>query len=546
MLPPTYQTTCGKRIASKISPNNAIAVYNTRPLPVFQFQFQLPSMAPDGEGSISSAAKEEEELTLSHRRHWLSMLDDTDASRWVISFSDEIKYHKRSKLEPTDHHDAGGTGSSSLTLSRSGSSDSLTTGLGFRAHIWTYNQRYLAAEAVEEAAAAIINAEETAAEDDASADGMRLLQLLVACAEAVACRDRAQASILLSQLRASALVFGSSFQRVASCFVQGLADRLALVQPLGYVGFGLPIIARADHSSERKKKEEALNLVYEIYPHIQFGHFVANSSILEVFEGENSVHVVDLGMAFGLPYGHQWRSLIESLAEIEPPRRLRVTGIGLSVNRYRVMGEKLKSQAEGVGIQVEITVVEGNLENLRPQDINLHEGEALVIASIFQMHCVVKESRGALTSVLRMIYELSPKALVLVEQDSNHNGPFFLGRFMEALHYYSAIFDSLDAMLPKYDTRRAKIEQFYFAEEIKNIVSCEGMARVERHERVDQWRRRMSRAGFQAAPTKMMAQAKQWIGKFKANEGYTVVEEKGCLVLGWKSKPIVAASCWKC
>ncbi|KAG7021415.1 DELLA protein RGL1, partial [Cucurbita argyrosperma subsp. argyrosperma] len=489
------------------------------------------------------------ELCLPHRRHCLSLMDDTAASRWVISFSDEFRHHKKFKLEPDSIaiDDGGGSsahGSTSLSLGRSSSSDSLST--GFRAHIWTYNQRYVAAEAVEEAAAAIINAEESAAEEDASADGMRLLHLLVACAEAVACRDRSHASILLSELRANALVLGSSFQRVASCFVQGLADRLALVQPLGYVGFGLPMMSRADHSSERKKKEEALNLVYEIYPHIQFGHFVANSSILEVFEGENSVHVLDLGMAFGLPYGHQWRSLIESLAECPNRQLLRVTGIGLSVNRYRLMGEKLKSHAEEFGVQVEVLAVEGNLENLRPQDIKLHDGEALVITSIFQMHGVVKESRGALTSVLRMIYDLSPKALVLVEQDSNHNGPFFLGRFMEALHYYSAIFDSLDAMLPKYDTRRAKIEQFYFAEEIKNIVSCEGMARVERHERVDQWRRRMSRAGFQAAPIKVMAQAKQWIGKFKASESYTVVEEKGCLVLGWKSKPIVAASCWKC
>lgn len=117
---------------------------------------------------------------------------------------------------------------------------------------------------------------------------------------------------------------------------------------------------------------------------------------------------------------------------------------------------------------------------------------------------------------------------------------------MEALHYYSAIFDSLDTMLPKYDTKRAKMEQFYFAEEIKNIVSCEGPARVERHEKVDQWRRRLSRAGFQAAPIKQMAQAKQWLGENKAFEGYTIVEDKGSLVLGWKSRPIVAVSCWKC
>ncbi|KAJ6977667.1 Scarecrow-like protein 3 [Populus alba x Populus x berolinensis] len=87
---------------------------------------------------------------------------------------------------------------------------------------------------------------------------------------------------------------------------------------------------------------------------------------------------------------------------------------------------------------------------------------------------------------------------------------------MEALHYYSAIFD-------------------------KNIVSCEGPARVERNERVDQWRRRRSRAGFQVAPIKMMAQAKQWLVKSKVCDDYTVVEEKGCFLLEMPKKwqPII-------
>jgi hypothetical protein len=360
-------------------------------------------------------------------------------------------------------------------------------------------------------------------------------------------RDRSHASVLLSDLRAKALVHGSSFQRVASCFVQGLADRLALVQPFGAVGFAAPIMNIMDVSTE--KKEEAFSLVYENCPNIQFGHFVANATILEAFEGESFFHLVDLGMTLGLAHGRQWRELIHSLANRaggQPPCHLRITGVGLSVDRFQIIGDELKSYAKSMGIKFEFSVVKSNLENLQPQDIKLFEGEVLVVNSILQLHCVVKESRGALNSVLQLIHKFSPKLLVLVEQDSSHNGPFFLGRFMEALHYYSAIFDSLDTMLPKYDTKRAKMEQFYFAEEIKNIVSCEGPARVERHEKVDQWRRRLSRAGFQAAPIKQMAQTKQWLGKTKAFEGYTIVEDKGSLVLGWKSRPIVAVSCWKC
>ncbi|KAK4410794.1 GRAS family protein RAM1 [Sesamum angolense] len=482
----------------------------------------------------------------------LPVFEDAAGAIWFPSLYDESGDFKRLKRtvslgEVTDSNS--GSISSNGSISRTSSTSSLSSvpRLQFRDHIWTYTQRYLAAEAVEEAAAAIVGAEEGGgvAGDGGSGDGMKLVQQLISCAEAVACRDKSHASLLLSELRANALVFGSSFQRVASCFVQGLADRLALVQPLGTVGYIAPKMNIMDIASE--KKEEALRLVYEICPHIQFGHFVANSSILEAFEGESLVHVVDLGMTLGLPHGQQWHSLIRSLAKRPGPSPcLRITAIGLCIDKFRVIGDELETYAIELGLNLEFSVVESNLENLKPEDIKVVPGEVLVVNSILQLHCVVKESRGALNSVLQIIHELSPKVLVLVEQDSSHNGPFFLGRFMEALHYYSAIFDSLDAMLPKYDTRRAKMEQFYFAEEIKNIVSCEGPARVERHERVDQWRRRMSRAAFQPVPLKMLAQAKQWLSSINACEGYTIVEEKGCLVLGWKSKPIVAASCWKC
>ncbi|KAJ8554011.1 hypothetical protein K7X08_024689 [Anisodus acutangulus] len=489
---------------------------------------------------------------------YTSVLKRNAASMMISTLSNDSGDFKRLRRNPSLGESLGSnstfystdnssSSSSNFSIPRNDSTNSVNSlsllqpRLHFRDHVWALKQRCLAAEAIEESAADIINQEEQ------NGEGMKLVQLLITCAEAVACRDKSRASVLLSELRASALVFGTSFQRVASCFMQGLADRLALVQPLGTVGYA------ATHAMNKtdialEKKEEALRLLYEICPHIQFGHFVANCSILEAFEGESFIHVVDLGMSLGLPHGQQWRSLIESLANLPgtPPRRLRITAVGQNIEKFEIIGDELEAYARSFSINLEFSAVESNLENLKPKDIKVHDGEVLVVNSILQLHCVVKESRGALNSVLQVIHELSPKILVLVEQDSSHNGPFFLGRFMEALHYYSAIFDSLDVMLPKYDTRRAKIEQFYLAEEIKNIVSCEGPARVERHERVDQWRRRMSRAGFQAAPLKMVSQAKQWLAKVNAYEGFTITEEKGCLVLGWKSKPIVAASCWKC
>uniref|UniRef100_A0A0E0JSE3 Uncharacterized protein n=1 Tax=Oryza punctata TaxID=4537 RepID=A0A0E0JSE3_ORYPU len=73
---------------------------------------------------------------------------------------------------------------------------------------------------------------------------------------------------------------------------------------------------------------------------------------------------------------------------------------------------------------------------------------------------------------------------------------------------YAALFDPA---LPRYDARQARIEQFHFGAEIHNVVGCERAARVERHERADQWRRRMSRAGFQSVPIKMAAKVQEWL-----------------------------------
>lgn len=101
---------------------------------------------------------------------------------------EETRNHKRLKLEP-------GNDSNLSSLHN----------LHFLDYVLAYSQRFIAIEAVEEATAAIMGHKQ----DEGSGDGMKLVQQLIACAEAVACRDKVYASALLSELRANALVFGT-------------------------------------------------------------------------------------------------------------------------------------------------------------------------------------------------------------------------------------------------------------------------------------------------------------------------------------------------
>ncbi|KAG5122286.1 hypothetical protein JHK84_040626 [Glycine max] len=76
------------------------------------------------------------------------------------------------------------------------------------------------------------------------------------------------------------------------------------------------------------------------------------------------------------------------------------------VLRLQTIGEELSIYAKNLGINLEFSVVEKNLENLKPEDIKVREKEVLVVNSILQLHCMVKESGGALNLVLQMIHGL--------------------------------------------------------------------------------------------------------------------------------------------
>lgn len=54
-------------------------------------------------------------------------------------------------------------------------------------------------------------------------------------------------------------------------------------------------------------------------------------------------------------------------------------------------------------------------------------------------------------------------------------------RFREVYDYYYALFDSLDATLPRESPDRMNVERQCLAREIVNILACEGPDRVERY-----------------------------------------------------------------
>nr|AWJ68067.1 GRAS11 [Tamarix hispida] len=366
--------------------------------------------------------------------------------------------------------------------------------------------------------------------------GIRLVHLLMTCADSVQRGALSLAGFLIEDMRGliTRVSTDCGIGKVAAFFIDALSRRLYQPCTAGAgVGF---------------EHEILYHYFYEASPYLKFAHFTANQAILEAFEGQDCVHVVD----FSLMHGLQWPPLIQALA-LRPggPPLLTITGVGPASpdgrDLLREVGLKLAELARSVNVRFNFHgVVASRLEDVEPWMLQVSLKEAVAVNSMMQLHRLLGSDPGqspGIDRVLNMIRDLNPKIVTVVEQEANHNKPGFLDRFTEALYYYSTMFDSLAACQLQPEKALAEM---YIQREICNIVCCEGSARVERHEPLAKWRVRLSGAGFKPLylGSNAFKQASMLLTLFSA-EGYCVEEIEGCLTLGWHSRPLISASAWQ-
>lgn len=333
---------------------------------------------------------------------------------------------------------------------------------------------------------------------------------------------------------------GDSMQRVAAYFTEALSTRLtaALTAPTSTSSSSNSFSSNPYSSLEVLK---IYQILYQACPYIKFAHFTANQAIFEAFESEDRVHVIDLDIL----QGYQWPAFMQALAARPGGAPfLRITGVGSPFEAVRETGRHLTDLAQSLQVPFAFHPVGERLEDLQPHMFHRRVGEALAVNSVNRLHRVPGSCLG---NLLGMIRDQAPNIVTLVEQEASHNGPYFLGRFLEALHYYSAIFDSLDATFPADSLEREKLERFIFGPEIWSIVACEGPERRERHERLEKWRKIMEGKGFKGVPLSANAvtQSKILLGLYPC-DGYSLKEDKGCLLIGWQDRSLIAASAWRC
>lgn len=375
--------------------------------------------------------------------------------------------------------------------------------------------------------------------------GLHLVHLLLACAEAIDESDFGIAKPMLSRLRAISNPHGDPMQRIALYFANALSDRLDMELhgggPLGFESSS----SSPPSSPPSFDSKLAYQAFYEVLPFAKFSHFTANQTIFEAVGCNSKVHVVDLDIREGL----QWPSLIQSLAmRPEGPPHLRITGVGACATNLELTKRRLSEFAESLNVPFEFScVVIERVECLEQNLLRIEPDEALVINCSQILHSL-SSNQAALEKLVYLLRNLNPVVVTLLEVEANHNGETLISRFVEALHYYCALFDSLEGSLGRDSPDRYRVESMSFASEIKSIVAKDESC-GSRHMKSDAWQSLFTKFGFRNLPSSSYAvqQAQLLLKLFTSGEmSYKLSEESGALTLGWQDTPIVSVSSWSC
>ncbi|KAK9673606.1 hypothetical protein RND81_12G178200 [Saponaria officinalis] len=417
--------------------------------------------------------------------------------------------------------------------------------------------------------------------------GLYLIHLLLTCANHVSSGSLENANLALEQISHLATPDGDTMQRIAAYFAESLSERVLKSWP------GLYRALQCTKMSVVSEEIVARKLFFEIFPFLKLSFVVANQSIIEAMEGEKMVHIIDLNASEPA----QWIALIQALsARPEGPPHLRITGVHQQKAVLEQVAHRLTEEAEKLDLPFQFNPIVSKLENLDIEKLRVKTGEALAISSVLQLHTLLAHEDDSLRrnlplalmkqanwgrfpvlpnkdganrhspsndsassspqsvsgspkmdGFLNALWGLSPKIMVIAEQDSNHNGSALMERLSEALYYYAALFDCLESTLPRSSIERRKVEKMVLGEEIKNIIASEGGDRRERHEKLDKWFQRLDMAGFGSVPLSYigMLQARRLL-QGCGSDGYRIREENGCLVICWQDRPLYFVSTWKC
>ncbi|CAO2150330.1 unnamed protein product [Urochloa humidicola] len=376
-------------------------------------------------------------------------------------------------------------------------------------------------------------------------DVVDLCTLLIHCAQAVAVNNHKGAHELLKQIRQHASKTGDAAQRLAHCFTKGLEVRLAGTRSL----LCQSLMVEGPSAMELLK-------VYNLYMasccFIRAAFIFNIMAIEHSMAGKNRLHIVD----YGLQHGLNWAGLLHQMANREGTLPMvKITAIShlqprpCPSERLEEIGRQLSKCASKFGIPFKFHAITAKWEEVCIENLNTDADEVLVVSDLFSLGVLMDEGiyfddPSPRDTVLNNIRRMRPD--VFIQSIVNYSyGTSFLTRFREALFYYRALFDMLDATILRESKLRTVLEQGMLGHSVFNVIACEGVDLLNHPERYKQWQARNKRAGLRQLPLKsnIVNLLKDKVKK-DYHKDFLLSEDGQWLLQGWMGRILYAHSTW--
>lgn len=326
---------------------------------------------------------------------------------------------------------------------------------------------------------------------------------------------------------------------------------------------------------------------FDLTPYIEFFTESTNGAIYSAVAGQKAVHLVD----FGIWQGGQWPPLMERLAR-QPggPPHLRITAVdcpGLvhpgkkHGTSSTAIGKHLSLTAASLGIPFEYRSVEYSLERFTSTNLDLRANEILAISccnrlrNLYDASIMRSNPRDSALQVsfiaglcfpklillvllvfhfvnvflftFQQMRKLRPAVVAMAEMNLDSNGFFFMQRFKESLDFFFKTLESFDVSFPAGSPSMLSLERSIFARDIISIVACEGIQRVVRTERQDQWQERFIRAGFVPLEVQHcnVERLERILRRCERGFGVGINSNNTGITLEFKGSPLLCSSSWK-
>ncbi|CAL5326145.1 hypothetical protein CsSME_00005553 [Camellia sinensis var. sinensis] len=371
--------------------------------------------------------------------------------------------------------------------------------------------------------------------------------ILLETARAIANKNSVRVQQLMWMLNELGSPYGDTDQKLAYYFLQALFSRMTDSGEKCH----RTLISASEKTCSFDSTRKTVLKFQEVSPWTTFGHVACNAAIMDAFEGETKLHIIDISNT----YCTQWPTLLEALAtrNDETPH-LRLTTVlsgGGSAAVQKVMkeiGTRMEKFARLMGVPFKFNVVHhsGDLSELSLGQLNIKDDEALAVNCIGALRSVNR--RDVLISLFR---SLQPRIMTVVEEEADLDvgvdGLDFVNGFQQCLRWFRVYLESLEDSFPKTSNEKLILERVA-GRAVVDLVACRAEESIERRETAARWSRRLHGGGFRPVllSDEVCDDVRALLRRYK--EGWAMTQcsdEIAGMFLVWRDQPVVWASAWR-